>query len=282
MRLQKYVFLVLTLAFLAGCAGQQQGIRSSVVDFLYPDAQEVIRPGMAELMLPLRVGIAFVPEDQSYRRGELLGRPGSGYSELTAPMKADLLEQVANRFRQLDYVESIEVIPSAYLRPQGGFTNLNQIKTMYGIDIIALVSYDQVQFTHDSALSLSYWTLVGAYLFKGDKNDTSTLMDTAVYDIASQRLLFRAPGQSEVKGRSTPVNLAAELRQDSSQSFELAIADMTSNLEQELERFEQRLKERPGDVRVAQRSGGSGGTTSIWLLGVGLLLLTVRFVFRKP
>lgn len=270
------IFLALFCVLLVGCAGQQQGVRSSVVDFLYPDAQEVIQPGMAELSLPLRVGIAFVPEERSYQRGELIGRPGSGYSELTAAMKADLLEQVANSFRQLDYVQSIEVIPTTYLRPRGGFTNLNQIKTMFGIDVIALVSYDQVQFTHDSALSLTYWTLVGAYLFKGDKNDTSTLMDTVVYDIASQRLLFRAPGQSVVKGRSTPVNLAAELRHDSRQGFELASDDMTANLQQELQRFEQRLKERPSDIRVAQRSGGSGGAVSIWMLSLGLLWLMVK------
>ncbi|MEN3159077.1 rhombotarget lipoprotein [Alkalimonas sp. NCh-2] len=281
MKSYPYTFLVLCCVFLTGCAGQQQGVRSSVVDFLYPDAQEVIQPGMAELTLPLRVGIAFVPEDHSYRRGELIGRPGSGYSELTAPMKAELLEQVANSFRQLDYVESIEVIPTTYLRPRGGFTNLNQIKTMYGIDVIALVSYDQVQFTHDSALSLTYWTLVGAYLFKGDKNDTSTLMDTVVYDIASQRLLFRAPGQSEVKGRSTPVNLSAELRQDSRQGFALAIDDMTMNLQQELKQFEQRLKDRPADIRVAQRSGGSGGAVAGWMLLLGLLWLTVKHARRR-
>ncbi len=48
---------------------------------------------------------------------------------------------------------------------------------MYDIDVIALVSYDQVQFTDGSFLSLTYWTIVGAYVVAGEKNDTSTMLD---------------------------------------------------------------------------------------------------------
>lgn len=109
-------------------------------------------------------------------------------------------------------MSNIAVIPSDYLTRGGSFTNLNQIKNMYDIDVIALVSYDQVQFTNSDFLSLSYWTLVGAYVVSGDKNDTNTMIDTAVFDIDSRSMLFRAPGTSNVKGRSTPIELKQELR----------------------------------------------------------------------
>jgi rhombotail lipoprotein len=137
-----------------------------------------------------------------------------GVSSLTEAEKTNLLDKVADNFRKYDFVSEIEVIPSAYLTEGGSFQNLDQIKTMYGTDVIALVSYDQVQFTDEGLLSLTYWTLLAAYVISGEKNDTSTMLDTAVYDIESRKMLFRAPGTSSIKGRSTPINLSEELRAD--------------------------------------------------------------------
>ncbi len=47
--------------------------------------------------------------------------------------------------------------------------------------------YDQVQFTGEGLLSLTYWTIVGAYLVPGEKNETKTMLDAAVFYIASRR-----------------------------------------------------------------------------------------------
>jgi len=187
-----------------------------------------------------------------------------------------LLDKVAAHFKKYDFVKSIEVIPSSYLTPQGSFTNLDQIKTMYGIDIIALVSYDQVQFVDEGMLSLSYWTLVGAYIVSGEKNDTSTLMDTAVYDIDSHKMLFRAPGVSQVKGTSTPINLSEELRADATEGFRGATEDMVRNLDLQLERFREKVKEQPEEYQIVHRGGGGGSAG--WLLGLLLpaLLCTRR------
>lgn len=109
----------------------------------------------------------------------------------------ELLSKVAQQFKQLDYVQTIEIIPSAYLTPGGGFNNLAQIKTMYEVDVVALVAYDQVQFTHEGLSSLSYWTIVGAYVVKGEKNDTNTMMDTVVVDIDSQKCYFERRALAE-------------------------------------------------------------------------------------
>lgn len=129
---------------------------------------------------------------------------------LTEVTKSVLLEKVADNFRKHEFVSEIEVIPSAYLTTGGGFSNLEQIQTMYGIDVIALVSYDQVQFTDEGTLSLTFWTLIGAYVISGEKNDTSIMLNTVVYDIQSKKMLFRAPGTSNVKGSATPVNLSEQ------------------------------------------------------------------------
>jgi rhombotail lipoprotein len=220
------------------------------VDFLYPNVREpVIAPGTPELKLPLRVGIAFVPTLGARHDGGIL----------TEKRRAELLSEVAAHFRKSPFVRSIEVIPSAYLRPRGGFANLNQLRTMYGVDVIALVSYDQTQFTDQGLLSLTYWTIVGAYVVKGQKNDTHTMLDTVVYDIASQKLLFRAPGVSQIKGSATLVNQSEQLRTDAEVGVKQATTEMIKNLDTQLVEFRAKVKERPEEYRVVRTEGYRGG-----------------------
>jgi len=262
--------LVLAALLVAGCAAQQHRMRSSVVDYLYPDKQrEVVEPGVPRLELPVDVGIAFVPADRPSTRGMTVWAGVTAGRDLSETEKLELLDRVADHFRGYDFVGRVEVIPTAYLVPEGGFRNLQQVRTMYGVDVVALVSYDQIQFTDEGMLSLTYWTLIGAYVVSGDKNDTATLMDTAVYDVDSRKLLFRAPGTSRVRGRSTPVNLSEELRTDSVEGFRRATTDMIANLDRELDRFRTRVKEHPEEATIVEGKGYSGGGSAGWL---GLLL----------
>lgn len=48
---------------------------------------------------------------------------------------------------------------------------------------------------------------MGAYVVQGERNDTHTMMDTAVYDTSSRKMLFRDPGIGRVKGSATPTSL---------------------------------------------------------------------------
>lgn len=240
----------------------------------------LVTPSTPHLNLPLRVGVAFVPASDSRTYANNFWS-GQAYSDgLTESKKTQILENVADNFRGLDFVSNIEVIPSAYLTAGGSFANLSQIKTMYGIDVIALVSYDQVQFTDESVLSLSYWTIVGAYIVSGEKNDTNTLMDTVVYDIASKSMLFRAPGISQVSGRSTPVNLTEELRVDSLKGFEKASINMVENLKTQLDAFKQRVKENPEQINITHREGYSGGG-SLGLLDLMMLIALLMLGHRR-
>src|ERR1039458_4908734 len=161
------------------------------------------------LSLPLRVGIAFVPPDRPKGGGNYNPPEETVFSE---SQKMDLMKKISGQFKSYPFIKSVELVPTAYLVPRGGLDNLDQVRTMYGVDVMVLLSYDQVQFTDQGLLSLSYWTIVGAYVIQGEKNDTQTMLDGAVYDIASRKLLFRAPGLSTVKGSATPVNLSEQLR----------------------------------------------------------------------
>jgi len=244
---------------LGGCstAPRTTHTATSAVDYLYPNEKEpVVSQDIPVLALPLRVGIAFVPGQ-------------TGNLALTEKKKTDVLEEVANHFRKLPFVKSIEVIPSPYLRPRGSFANLDQIRTMYGLDVIALVSYDQTQFTDQGLLSLTYWTIVGAYVVRGQKNDTHTMLDTVVYDIRSRKLLFRAPGVSEVKASSTLVNMSEQLRANSDAGVTQATADMINNLDTQLVSFQAKVKERPEEFRVVRSEGyRGGGAVDLWLLAL--------------
>ncbi|MDB9823455.1 rhombotarget lipoprotein, partial [Deltaproteobacteria bacterium] len=156
---------------------------SSVVQYLYPDKKDYVEtPGIPRLELPLRVGIAFVPENIDRSQA------------LTERDKMELMEEVSQHFNKYDFVKSIELIPSAYLIKEGSFANLDQMSTMYGIDVITLLSYDQTQFTDEGLASITYWTLIGAYIIPGEKNDTHTMVDASVYDIRTRKMLFRGHG----------------------------------------------------------------------------------------
>ena len=240
---------VLTLSGCAGHIGQHRS--SSVVAYLYPDKSKPLDiPTVPHLALPLQVGVAFVPESAGRAPG------------FTEKEKTRLLSEIATHFKQQAFVGSIEIVPSVYLRPGGGFENLDQLRALHGVDVMVLVSYDQAQFTDEGLASIAYWTLIGAYIVPGEKNDTHTMIDAVVYDVASRKMLFRAPGISHIKGRATPVNLSEALRTDSLQGFQEASVDLIKNLDEQLISFKQRVKERPHDYQIVRRAGytGMGGS----------------------
>jgi rhombotail lipoprotein len=249
-----------------GCAhlyGQSQRRQNaSVVSFLYPEGTDVVvQPAVPTLNLPIDVGVAFVPSVKLDRYF---------VPDISEERKTSLLRDVAREFEQYKFVRKIEVIPTAYLRPGGSFANLDQVARMFGVQVIALVSYDQVQFTDVDFTSFAYWTLVGAYVVEGEKNDTQTLLDAVVYDVASRQMLFRAPGVSRIQARSTPVNLSEELRDDADKGFRLAATNLAANLKTELASFQERVRNRPEEVKLVSRpgyvGGGAGGVFEIIIL----------------
>jgi rhombotail lipoprotein len=251
-----------------GTGNVRTGASSSLVDYLYPEGE--IPPDfdvrVPQLKLPLRVGIAFVP-------GSNAGKPTYGQPVLSEAEKTTLLELVRERFKDRKYISSIEIIPETYLRSSRGFDGVAQAARLYGVDVMGLVSYDQVAAVADNKLSLTYWTIVGAYIIKGTENEVQTFVDTAVFDIGSRKLLFRAPGVDRREKSSTAVDSAGKLQEVRSGSFVAAMSQMRDNLSVELDRFEQRLKDEPKLADVSWRDGKSGGAGALdgWSLGALLV-----------
>jgi rhombotail lipoprotein len=248
----------------------RRGVSSSLVDYLYPGGEEPppYTETVPRLNVPLRVGLAFVPSTRQ-----------QDTPVLSEAIKAELLEKVRSHFLDRDYIAEIEIIPETYMRTGRGFTSLDQISRMYGLDIMALVSYDQVATSEDTTASFLYWTIIGAYVIEGSENNVQTFVDTAVFDIATRKLLFRAPGSDKYRSKSTLVEVSDELRQTRTASFSRAMDQMTENLVAELDGFEIRIKEDPAVAQVVSQEGyGGGGATSLLLL---LLLSAISLLTRR-
>ncbi len=245
--------LLLAISF-GGCATGSTKHTTSAVDFLYPDTKDpIVTPSVPVLTLPLRLGIAFVPGEGGGNYGSRLFNKGGGSPTdfvLPEKNKQALMQEVANHFKQYSFIKDIQLIPSADLTSGGSFSNLDRIRAVYGVDVIALLSYDQAQFTDEGAASITYWTLIGAYVIPGEKNDTHTMLDAVIYDIKSRKMLFRAPGTSHTKSNATPVNITEQLRTDSEKGFDNAAKDMIINLDEQLARFREKVKENPAEFKV--------------------------------
>jgi rhombotail lipoprotein len=270
------VIALASVMLLGGCtalwqslSGEQprQGTSSSLVEFLYPSGAKPppVDEAIPVLTIPLRVGLAFVP-----------GGNGPALPEAT---RMRLLEQARTKFVGQAYVEEIVVVPEAYLESGRGFAALDQVARLYDLDVMALVSYDQVSIADDRTGSLLYWTVVGAYVVKGSQNDVSTFVDTAVFDLKTRRLLLRAPGTNQLTATATLVRSADSMRAAREESFELAMADMTRNLADELGRFETRIKT-DRSVLIA-REGDASGAGALGPLPL-LALASLALLWRRP
>ncbi|MBB6065700.1 rhombotarget lipoprotein [Pseudoxanthomonas broegbernensis] len=274
--------LALAALVLAGCAsfysghGTRSGVSSSVVDYLYPPgtAFEPAQEGTPEVKLPARVGLMFVPS----------ARTPAG---LTAADRQALLEQVRDAFKAQPFIERIEIVPETYLRPRGGFENLEQVARLHGLDIVALVSYDQVANSGETAASFLYWTIIGAYTVPATRNQVSTFVETTVFDVKSRTLLLRAPGQDQRDAGSTAIRAGDVRDRLARDGFQAAVGQMVGNLDTAIADFGRRVREE-GQVKLVDRrsgrnwSGRSGGGGSVQPWELGLLLAAAGLLLLRP
>jgi rhombotail lipoprotein len=219
-----------------GCATQQRNIHSSSVEYLYSGGFDGTAATVVKLQAPVRVGIGFAPT----------AAVGDAFSE---EKKQELLKRIADAFRAEPKIGSIEIIPSTYLNPRGGFAELDRLRVALRVNEIVLISYDQVQFSDTGAMGITYWAYgVPAYVIKGEKNETRTFLDAVVLDIPTRTMLFHASGQSSIKGSSTLVGVGTALRERSAAGFDEAVKVLIPNLDTQLKAFEASVKN--GEIAV--------------------------------
>ena len=241
---------------LSGCGHYTTQRTSNILTYLYPGetqpmevSKDISRTSLPNIPLPITLGIAFVPESRTITSGG-----DTKIEPLTEKFKTEVMRELTAQLRQYSFLAKIEEIPSTYLKVGGSFANLDQIHTMTCVDVIGLVSYDQIQFTDHGLVSLLYWTGIGWYFVPGEKNDTNTMMDAALYHVPTRKPLLRATGQSGVYRYSTPMNQSQNLRENSENGFKEALHMLAENFKEQLDM----LKPRAVQGSTASLSAGAG------------------------
>jgi rhombotail lipoprotein len=242
--------------------GRGQQSSTPLVDFLYADGKVPEQDAQPELQLPIRVAVSFLP-----------GGSGPGNASPGAIEREQVLTALRAHFKALPYVSEIVIVPDYYLHAGkgDGLMQIEQLSRLHRADLFALVSYDQVQNSFQNKRSLAYWTIVGAYLVRGDRNETHTLLDVAVIDPKSRTLVMRAGGTSAIQGNVTAVDAGRHSVAQGARGFELATEQLIANFSRELTDFEQRVRDGTAPVKVVRQGAKSGGGGALDLAMMALL-----------
>jgi len=269
--------LLLLASLLGGCAGLEPLLcwpgchqrersahgSSSLVGFLYPEGTDALPPDdLPTLPVPMRVGLAFLPERSS--------QPVDG---LEAARRDAILQRIADRFRSRPFIREIVIVPDYYLRDVKGFEGLAGVQRLHGVDLMALVSYDQVGHEDDRKSAVAYLTILGSYLVRGTRQEETTLLDMAVVDAASRSIVLRAGGTDTRVQNTTYVGSEVEARKLAAASFDAAAHQLIERFDVALEQLEADIRSGKSGVKVRPARGGGGGGA----LGTGTALALLGF-----
>jgi rhombotail lipoprotein len=280
MRFWKTVSVVVLALSASGCGfleramcdphcGHETGNSSSLVEFLYPmKSLPPLEARVPELHLPLRVGLAFLP--------------ARGQAPLDEAHQQQLLERIRQRFTSRPFVSDIVLIPDYYLARQPGFQGLEGVQRVYGVDLMALVSYDQTLHESNTRWSLGYLTIAGAFVLNGDRHDVSTLVDLAVVDSTSRSLVLRAGGIDVRHGTSTLINEEVASREAQIASFSAATDQMIDHFDVALDRFQADVKAGKANVKMVHKANAANATGGGGALGWEWVVLLLPLVLWRP
>lgn len=238
-KLISVLMAALAVIALSACASMEKDARqrqvASVLEYLFPDSNYVPTnsDAAAEIRVPFRIGVAFVPDNANPQ------------FRLPESDRLKLATKVRDAFLNYPFVKEIVPVSSVYLEPGGGFANLDRVAALLNLDVVALISFDQVQNAGATGSSFLYWTGVGAYVIQGDQFDILTAVETSVFDIKSRRLLIRAGGISNLKGTATMVGFSEQAREARTRGFEEAVNEMIGKLHSEVKTFRERAPRDP-------------------------------------
>lgn len=251
-----------------GCithCGRSQRASTPLVQFLYGDDQRVPkRDSQVTLQLPIRVGLAFLPTRS--------GNPSEGP---TAVERDRILRAIRENFASLPYVAEIVAVPAYYfdVSRSDGMSQLEQLARLQRLDLMALISYDQRTQTTENRRALSYLTIVGALVMKGNHNETQTIIDLAVVEPLGRSLILRAGGISATANTSAAIDQLHKVQKQQRIGFDQATDNLVANFRVELADFETRVRAGTSDVKVVRQaragSGGGGALDPLLLVLLG-------------
>jgi rhombotail lipoprotein len=270
--------LGLALLALSGCAGLEALLcgtncnhagrhlrgSSSLVGFLYPAGADAVPPdALPTLPVPLRVGLAFLPE-----------RSGAPVAGLEAARRERIMQRIGEHFRGRHFIADIVQIPDYYLGEARGFEGLAGVQRLYKVDVMALVSYDQVSYQDDRGLAVGYLTIVGAYMLKGTRQDVTTLMDLAVVDPVTRSIILRAGGTDTRAHNTAYVGSEIAARRVATDSFDAAAEQLITHFDVALTQLETDIRTGRSELKLRRADGADAGGGAGALGTAAILVLT--------
>jgi rhombotail lipoprotein len=244
-----------------GSEKRHQHGSTPLVDYLYGDTEPPQATAQVELQMPIVIGLTFLPTAR-----------GSGP---TAVERDAVLQSIRERFSKLAYVRDIVIVPDYYLgnRRGSGFDELQRVAQLQRLDVIALVSHDQLSQTSQNKRSLAYLTIAGAFLVRGNEQATHTLLDLAVVEPRSRSLLLRSGGTSSLQQSSTAIELQTHRDRQQTQGFAQATEVLNDNFARELVAFEKQVREGRAPIRVVDANRSRSGALDILQLAFLMILV---------
>ena len=231
-------------AAFAGCMSQPEA-RSGALDYLTRKGSKAVDDAEVKLKLPVRVAIA-VPPAGSATGPMRAGLPPTTHrispETISDRKRRELLDRFTSTFKDRPGIASVQMLPSTYLTPGGGFAELQRAGTSFGFEIVALLSFDQFQFNEAGGAAFDLGTVGGDCLVEGEANETRTVMDASLFDVASGQLLLHATGESSVKATTAHYEVQDGLRTACETGFESAMKDLFKNLDAAAAEFSKNLK----------------------------------------
>lgn len=179
------------------------------------------------LSLPAKVGITFVPTS-----GNNLSIPETTKKQVMESVRLELA-------KHKKCIAVAHSIPSSYLQPQGGIAELERIAGQFDVDVIVLLSANQLQkYERNPLAAFMDVTIVGSYMIPGTTVDTSTLLEATVIHMPSRALVFRTEGSDETHSRATQFGSSGTALNDSVASIEDASKNLVASIGKSLSKFE--------------------------------------------
>ena len=282
--------LLILLASLTLSGGCTEGVnvltvrkQSNLATFLFGGSEPQNRAQKVPLTLPARVGVTFVPDD-----------PAS--TNIPETTKKEVIDAVRSQLaKHTKYVAMPQSIPPMYLIPKGGVNNLDQVARQFDVDVIVILGVNQFQKHERNPLAAFLdITIIGAFVIPGNKVDTSTVLEAAVYHVHSRALIFRTDGADEQSSRSSLFGSFQTAQNDAVSSIEGASKKLVESIGNALVNFQKFDVAKATEIRpIAETSGkneketeqnywgrvreyrstGGGSFDAIWIImaGVGLI-----------
>jgi len=279
--------IVLLIISLQGCViGPRSSASQSLSQILEPVTDSLVSVDKEPLVFPSTIAILMVPSPNTHMV------PNSTLRLAAEELKQELLKNDK-------YINGVIVVSNSDIQEK---ITLKTLRDMYGVDIVAIISYQQDQrSSRNSFLSFLDLAIVPAYTIPSVKVTTSTVVDGKIVHIPSNAIIFRASGLNEQSTHMTPVSSQENgSNEESIKGLTASIIDLGENVSEILtglsefdlstavsmdEVIEQSksseedgstLEEKSWEKVDSYKRSGGGSIDLIGLLALGIVFVGVR------